>query len=275
MKYADLHIHTFYSDSTFSPQEVMDYAERKGLSAIAICDHDCIDGIEECRKIGGNTGPEVISGIEITAEKSDAEIHILGYLMDCRKDWFKKRLKEIQGFRVERIHKMVKKLNEANVRISSEEVFKLAGKGSVGRLHLAKAMLKSGKIKNFKEAFDKYIGFLKPCYVSNVKMSPKEAIEMILKAGGVPILAHPAIMNKDGYIPELIEYGLRGIEVYHTDHDTKARRHYEELAKRHSLLMTGGSDCHGLGKGRVLIGSVRVPYELVEKLKEEAQKGKA
>jgi hypothetical protein len=133
-------------------------------------------------------------------------------------------------------------------------------------------MLKTGKVKSFREIFDKYIGFLKSCYVSNVRFSPQEAIEFILKAGGVPVIAHPATMGKDDYIPELAGYGLRGIEVYHTDHKPAMVKHYEEMAKEHGLLMTGGSDCHGLGKGRVLIGTVRVPYDLVEKLKEESER---
>ncbi len=272
MKYADLHVHTFYSDSTFSPEEVVSCAKDKGLAAIAICDHDSIDGIEPCQRIGAVLDVEIISSVELTVEKQDAEIHILGYLINWKADWFQKKLKEMQNFRIERIHEMVGKLNEANVKISADDVFKLAGKGSVGRLHVAQAMLKSGAVRSFKEAFGKYIGFLKPCYVSNVRFSPQEAIDMILRVGGVPVLAHPDVMGKDEYIPELREYGLKGIEVYHTDHKSKAVRRYEELAKQHGLLMTGGSDCHGLGKGRVLLGEVRVPYDLVQNLKEEAKK---
>jgi predicted metal-dependent phosphoesterase TrpH len=121
------------------------------------------------------------------------------------------------------------------------------------------------------EVFEKYIGFMKPCYVANIKFSPQEAISMILKTGGVPVLAHPNVIGMDEYIPELVEHGLRGIEVYHTDHKPHVSKRYEEIAKRLSLAMTGGSDCHGLGKGRVLIGTTRVPYELVEKLKEKAE----
>lgn len=272
MKYADLHVHTFYSDSTFSPEEVVSCAKDKGLDAIAICDHDCIDGIEPCQEAGNKLDVEVIPGIELTVEKTDAEIHLLGYFIDWKRDWFQEKLKEIQSLRVDRIHKMVEKLNGLNIKIDSDDVFKLAGKGSVGRLHLAQTMLRKGKIKNLKEAFDKYIGFLKPCYVPNIRFSPKEAIEVILKVGGVPVLAHPDVLGKDEYIPELIEYGLRGVEVYHTDHKSHIVRHYEELAKRFGLLMTGGSDCHGLGKGRVLMGGIKIPYELVEKLKVQSGK---
>lgn len=272
MKYADLHIHTFYSDSTFSPEEVVACARENGLSAIAICDHDSVDGIELCQKAAAPFGIEVVPGIELTIEKSDAEIHLLGYFIDWKADWFRKKLKEMQNARRDRIHKMVEKLAEHGINVNAEDVFKSAGKGSVGRLHLAQEMIKTGKVSSFKEVFGKYIGFLKSCYVSNIRFSPQEAIGFILKSGGVPVIAHPATMGKDDYIPELIGYGLRGIEVYHTDHKPSMVKHYEELAKEYGLLMTGGSDCHGLGKGRALIGTVRVPYEIVEKLKEEADK---
>jgi hypothetical protein len=167
---------------------------------------------------------------------------------------------------------MVEKLNAVGIEMAADDVFKLSGRGTVGRLHLARAMIATGKVKGFKDAFLNYIGFQKSCYVANARFSPREAIEFITKAGGVPVIAHPGIMNKDEYIPELVKYGLRGIEVYHTDHSSAATRRYEELAERHGLLKTGGSDCHGMGKGRALIGTVRVPYELVERLKDESRK---
>jgi len=272
MKYADLHVHTHYSDSTFSPEEVVSLAREKGLAAIAICDHDSVDGIAPCRKAAATAGIEIIPSIELTVEKPDAEIHILGYFLDWKKEWFLKKLQHLRAARVARLRKMAEKLEGAGIKADVAEILKSAGKGSVGRLHLAKAMMKTGKVKSFKEAFGKYIGFKKPCYVSNVLFTPEEAIGDILKLGGVPVLAHPDVMGKDEYIPELVGYGLRGIEAYHTDHDSKTTRHYEEMAKRLGLLVTGGSDCHGLGKGKILLGGVRVPYELVEKLRNESER---
>lgn len=274
MKYADLHIHTHYSDSTFSPEEVIALAGKKALSAIAICDHDCVAGIEPTMAAvsAANADIEIIPGIEITVEKQDAEIHILGYFIDYKAGWFLEKLKEIQDARIERIHKMVEKLNEAGIALRAEEVFALGGKGTVGRLHLAQAMLNTGKVKSFREVFGEYIGFQKKCYVPHVKFSPEEAINTILRAGGVPAIAHPALMGRDEYISELTGYGLRAIEVYHTDHKPSMVKHYEEFAASHGLLMTGGSDCHGMGKGRPLIGIVRIPYELVDKIREEAEK---
>jgi hypothetical protein len=272
MKFADLHIHTYFSDSTFSPEEVAARACECGLSGIAICDHDSIDGIAPCKEAAFPMSVEVIPGIELTVERQDAEIHILGYFIDPEAEWFRDKLREMQAFRIDRIHKMVEKLKNAGINVNAGDVFDLAGKGAVGRLHLAQAMLKTGKVNGFREAFGKYIGFAKPCYVSNARFSPKEAIEVLRKAGGVPVLAHPGIMHKDEYIPELIEYGLKGIEVYHTDHGASVVKHYEQFADRYGLLKTGGSDCHGMGKGKALIGTVRVPYDLVERLREQSEK---
>jgi len=275
MRYADLHVHTYYSDSTFSPEEVLSAAEEKALSAIAICDHDTTEGVAPCMKIGDEKGIEVISGVELTVEKPDAEIHILGYLIDWKLGWLQKKLKSIQDGRIDRVYKMLEKLKSENINIEPADVFGIAGKGSVGRLHLARAILKSGAAKSFREIFEKYIGFGRSCYVPNIKFEPKEAIEMVIEAGGVPVIAHPGIMQKDEYIRELAGYGLKGIEVYHTDHNNSTTRHYEELAKSLGLLIAGGSDCHGAGKGKALIGTVRVPYDLVEKLKEAADNSKS
>jgi hypothetical protein len=273
VKYADLHVHTFYSDSTFSPEEAVSCAAERGLAAIAICDHDTVDGIDPCMDIGSKKGVEIIPGIEMSVEKLDAEIHVLGYFIDWKQDWLREKLKDIQDSRVERMLVIIDRLKAAGVKIQAEDVFKIAvNKGSVGRLHIAKAMLASGAIKNLKEAFNKYIGFAKPCYVPYTKLSPKETMDLILKAGGVPVIAHPHLMGNDEYISEFVGYGLRGLEVYHTEHKPHISEHYEAMAKDLGLLMTGGSDCHGMGKGRILMGTVRVPYEMVEKLKEESDK---
>ena len=276
IKYADLHVHTFYSDSTFSPEEVVSCAREKGLAAIAICDHDTVDGIDPCMAIGPGYGVEIIPGIEMSVEKMDAEIHVLGYFIDWKQDWLRKKLKEIQDSRVERLFVIIEKLKAVGIKIDAEEVFRIAvNKGSVGRLHIAKAMLNSGAIKSLREAFDKYIGFAKPCYVPYSNLSPKETMELILKAGGVPVIAHPDLIGNDEYIGEFIDHGLRGLEVYHTDHKPHISKRYEAMAKELGLIMTGGSECHGMGKDRVLMGTVRLPYELVEKLKEEANKIKS
>lgn len=271
-KYADLHVHTYYSDSTFSPEEVVKTAKEAGLKAIAICDHDCVDGIAPSIESSKSYDLEIIPGVELTVEKENNEIHLLGYFIDWQAGWFRKRLKVIQKDRQERVYKMVELLKTKGIEIEPEEVLRISGRGSVGRLHVAMAMLKAKEIRNLQEAFDKYIGLQKPCYVTHIKFSPKEAIEMVLEAGGIPALAHPKVMGKDEFIPQYIKYGLKGIEVYHTDHTLSDENRYLKIAKENNLIVVGGSDCHGLGKGRVLIGKVKMPYSAVENLRKESIK---
>ena len=267
-KKADLHIHTTFSDGTFSPEEVVKHAQKTGLSCIAICDHDVIDAIDPALKAAKEYGIEVIPGVELTAEKKGCELHILGYYIDWRNKAFNKRLAEMCRQRQKRIVDMVDKLKAHGVTINPEEVLKLSGRGSVGRLHLARVLYEKGYVTAVDEAFKTYIGNGRPCYVGRINLTPEEAIDEILRVGGIPVLAHPGVMGKDEFIPSYVKRGLRGIEVYHTDHPPATARHYEELARQHNLLVTGGSDCHGFGKGRILMGSITVSYELVEKLKD-------
>jgi predicted metal-dependent phosphoesterase TrpH len=269
-KFVDLHVHTFHSDGTFTPQEVVELAHRQGFFAIAITDHDCIDGIEPSITHAAKYGIEVIPGVELTAEDDNLEIHILGYFIDWKAEWFARKLKEICTARVNRTYEMIDKLKSMGVKIDPQKVFKISGPGSVGRLHLAAVLYNEGYTSSISEAFRKYIGNHAPCYVKKFKLTPKEAIDMIIKLGGVPVLAHPRVLGRDDLIPVLAEEGLRGIEVYHTEHPGNATLHYEEIAFKNNLLLTGGSDCHGMGKGNILIGRVKIPYNLVEALKREA-----
>lgn len=269
-KYADLHVHTYHSDSTLSPKEVVDIARRKDIAAIAITDHDCMDGIGEAADYAEKYGVEIIPGVELTAEEGNLEIHLMGYFIDWHSEWFAKKLEEIRKKRVDRIYEMTEKLKNFGVDIDPEKVFELSGRGSVGRLHLANVLYQEGYTSSIVEAFRKYIGNDKPCYVKKFKLTPKEAIDMILDVGGVPVLAHPHILGRDDYIPELIKKGLRGIEVYHSEHPSNITLHYEDFAFENGLLITGGSDCHGLGKGQILLGRVKIPYAIVEDLKKEA-----
>jgi predicted metal-dependent phosphoesterase TrpH len=272
MKYADLHVHTFYSDSTFSPEEVIKCAHDRALSGVAISDHDCVDGIGEAKKAGSQLDIEVIPAVELTSEYEGMEIHLLGYFIDWQAPWLDAKLKWMQDCRNKRIYEMVKKLESLGVKIEAENVFKLAGKGSAGRPHIARALIQAGKVRSVSEAFERYLGPDKPCNVPNVRFSAEESIRMILKAGGVPVFGHPAVMGKDEFIPELISYGLKGLEVYHSDHRPSVVRRYEDIAKKYKLFMTGGSDCHGFNKGKILLGGVRVPYDIVEGLRKESER---
>jgi len=268
MKKADLHVHTHFSDGTFSPEEVVKYASKIGLSCIAICDHDIIEAIDPAMRAGEKFGVEIIPGVEMTAEKNGCEIHILGFFIDWKNPAFRERLNRLCEQRRRRIYDMVDKLREYKVNLSVEDVLKIGGEGSIGRLHLAQALYEKGHVKSVPEAFRRYIGDGGPCYVAKINLSPESAIDEITKAGGIPVLAHPGVMGRNDYIPSYIKHGLRGIEVYYGEHSPRTVKYYEKIAKENNLLLTGGSDCHGAGKGRVLMGSMTVPYELVQKLKD-------
>lgn len=268
-KRADLHVHTYYSDGTFSPEEVVRYAAKLKLAAVGICDHDCTDGIKEAHEAALDYGVEIVPGVEITSEKEGIEIHILGYFVDTETRSLADVISKLRNNRVDRIYKMVEKLKEHNVDISPERVFALGGKGSISRLHLATALYREGIVGSISEAFKKYIGDGGPCYVTRFNISPEETIKAILNSGGVPVVAHPKIMKRDDLIPSFVNAGLRGLEAYHTDHRKAVSSHYAALAQKLGLIVTGGSDCHGYGKAKILMGSVTMPYSTVDELKRE------
>ena len=271
-KYADLHIHTNFSDGTFSPAEVIRYAKEAGLSCVAICDHDSVSAIAPAIEEAKKHSIEVIPGVELTVEMHGRELHMLGYFISWQEKWFMDIMEDIQRQRVVRMQKMIDNLKDAGIAITMDNVRSLAGKGSMSRLHLARAMLRARAIPSLGVAFSKYIGDGKPCYEKDIGFSPDEAVKVISKAGGVSVLAHPYTMGMDNFLPELIECGLRGLEAYHSDHPPRAIEKYKEIAEKHNLLITGGSDCHGMAKERVLMGRVMLPYEYVEKLREAANK---
>jgi predicted metal-dependent phosphoesterase TrpH len=245
----------------------MGLAVKTGLAAIAITDHDTLDGIPQAIKAGSKDNVEVIPGIELTAEWEGSEFHILGYFVNYEEPWFKSILEDVKRDRVERVKEMIRRLKEFGMDISLKEVLRLAPHGSVGRLHLAMVMHRRGHISTVAEAFQRYIGDGGPAYVGRFRFSPTEAIRIITKADGVPVLAHPFIPGKDEIIPQLKEAGLKGIEVLYPEHTSSQRSHYQDLAREYSLLITGGSDFHGQAKPHIILGAIRMPYETVESLK--------
>jgi predicted metal-dependent phosphoesterase TrpH len=269
MKFADLHLHTAFSDGTYSPEELIRQAARKKLAAIAVTDHDTVDGVELARESGAINDIEVLSGIELTAEEEGQEIHMLGYLIDYKNGELIKRLDFLKKKRVERIYKIVDKLKDLGLNLKPESVFDIAGKGTVSRLHVAKAMVADGLVTSIYEAFKNYIGDKCPAYVLGFSFSSKNAIALIKESGGIPVLAHPYVLGRDDLIPKFVDYGLMGLEAYYTEHTHSMTKNYLRLAKKYNLLVTGGSDCHGNAKSEVKIGSIKIPYELVEKLKQK------
>lgn len=273
MKYADLHIHTNFSDSTFGVREVLEKARSAGLDCIAICDHDTVDALPSAVKLAKVYDIEVIPSLELTCQNVDREIHILGYFVDYRDEWFLKILEDLKKHRRERIYKISEKLDKMGVKVGPEEVFALCKEGcSVGRLHIARVLVDKGIVSSFREAFRKFIGEKAPAYVSRFKFNPAEAIGIIKKVGGLPVLAHPQKSYCDNIIPHLVESGLEGMEVFYSDQLSGVEDFYKGIASKYDLVMTGGSDCHGFAKREVLIGKVKIPYIYVEKMKERLSK---
>ncbi|MBI5144701.1 MAG: PHP domain-containing protein, partial [Candidatus Omnitrophica bacterium] len=228
--------------------------------------------IDPVIEIARSKNIEVLSGIELSAEYDGLEIHILGYLIDYQDRRLQERLDILKKNRRERIYKIIDKLKSINLQLDAQTVFNLAGQGTVGRLHIARAMVKEGLVGSQQEAFQKYIGDKSPAYVCNFRFSPSEAIKLIKAVGGVPVLAHPYALNRDDLIPEFINSGLMGLEAYYPEHTRAMTNLYLALAEKYNLLVTGGSDCHGMAKPEAKIGSVKIPYELVEKLKVAKEK---
>ena len=266
-KYADLHLHTVFSDGTYTPEELILETAKRKLSAIAVVDHDTVTGIEPVTRAASLKDIEVIPGIELSSEYEGLEIHILGYLIDYKNTKLTERLNILKQNRIERVYKIVEKLNDMGVTLDPDKIFNLSGQGTVGRLHIARALVLEGKVSSVFEAFKKYIGDRCPAYVLGFKFSPSEAIKLIKDAGGISVLAHPYTIHNDELIIKFIGEGLMGLEVYYPEHSQSMVNFYKNLALKHNLLITGGSDCHGSAKPDVRIGSVKVSYELVEKMK--------
>ena len=267
---ADLHVHSNFSDGVDSPEELVRQAAAVGLKTIALTDHDNVDGIERALAEGERLGVEVIPGIEFTTEDERAEIHILGYFINYRNPELLSILEKIKTDRVKRIYRIVEKLKMLGVEIEPEEIFSVSGNKAPGRPHVARALIKKGVVSSFKEAFDRYLDFHAPAYVSHYKLLPQEAVGLIGKVGGIAVFAHPGISKCDEVIPDLMAAGLRGLEVYYSGHRPEQTNHYLNLARKYGLLVTGGSDFHGIDSGReVRLGDLTIPDELVEKLKDE------
>jgi len=276
MDFVDLHIHTTASDGVMTPTEVVRYAKSKGLRAIAITDHDTIEGLEEGLSEGERIGFEVIPGIEISAEHSPGSMHLLGFLFDVHKPLLNERLQYLQKARAERNPKIVGKLNSLGVNLTYEEVLKASGGGQVGRPHFAQVLLEKHYVRSFQEAFDRFLKKGAPGYVDKFRFSSAEALGLVREAHGVAVLAHPNTLGLNGQrleeqILKLVAEGLQGIEVFYPEHSNHEVALYKRLAEKHGLVMTGGTDYHGIEKNGVDLGSgqggMKFPYSIVESLK--------
>ncbi|HTY08135.1 MAG TPA: PHP domain-containing protein [Candidatus Edwardsbacteria bacterium] len=267
--YVDLHLHTVASDGTLTPEQLVDYASSKGYKAIAVTDHDSWESIGATAALGSRVGLEVIPGIELSTTIDEREIHILGYFIAHHDRVFQAQVAHFKQARLERAQRMVEKLSAMGVHIEMQRVLQIAGGGSLGRPHVARALLEQGYVGSIDEAFSRYIGAGCPAYVAKDFLSPAESFRLIHDAGGLAFFAHPGIEGADDLIDGFAASGLDGLEVWHAKHTATQAKHYLELATRKKLLVSGGSDFHGEGMGSS--GSrcpVRVPYEVVERMKE-------
>ena len=269
-KVADLHIHTSFSDGTFTPKEVMEHASERGLNCIAITDHDCIDAIPMALSLQKDYNIEVVPGVEMTAQEDDKELHILGYFIDYQNEELNKALKMICHGREARVYEMADKLKQHGVNVDAGEIVKYANSKAISRLHAARYLVDKGYLPSLKVVFDKYIGDGRPCYVSCFKFSASQVIDSINSAGGVAIIAHPGLNNVMDIFPVLLKSGIEGLEVYYAEHKQSTVEKLVNIAQEHNLLITGGSDCHGTNKKQVLMGNIKLPYQYVERLKEHA-----
>jgi len=276
----DLHVHTTASDGTYTPSEVVDLAKKIGLTAVAITDHDTVNGLDEAKNQAQKIGIEFIDGIEISAD-FEIEMHILGYFINPKDHSLLNALNILESFREERNPKIVKKLQLMGYKITMEEVISTANGNIIGRPHIAKVLVDKGYFSNTKEVFDKLLSYGKPAYVKKDKLHPKDAIEIIKGSGGIAILAHPHKFlylddSIENILIELMDYGLDGIEAIHSEHSIQEKNRLMEVAEKLSLIITGGSDFHGKNKEDIHLGTgknnIAVSDEILERLKERVTK---
>lgn len=268
--FADLHLHTSFSDGTYTPEELVMHAQRHGLSAIALTDHDTVEGCARMTLACQQVGIEFIPGSELTAELDGVELHLIGYFIDTDHPRLLLEMSKFQTVRQNRIREMVARLNKMNIPLKADAVFALANCRSPGRPHVGRALVQAGFCATLDEAFERFLKKHRPAWVPKFKISAVDAIALIHEAGGVAVMAHPGLNRSDDVIPVLVEAGMDGIECYHTKHTPSTCEHYLAVAEQCHLIVTGGSDCHGLNKGKPLIGTIKLPYAHVRELKSRA-----
>jgi predicted metal-dependent phosphoesterase TrpH len=274
----DLHTHTTASDGTFTPRDLVYKAKEEGLDAIAITDHDTMAGNAEALEIGKQLEFEVISGVEISADCPFGSQHIVGLFIDPQNETLESVLHELREFREQRNRKMIVRLAELDIHITMDELLAEAGGDLVGRPHFARLLEKRGYVTNYREAFEKYLKAGGAAYLDKKRLPSDQAIQMIHEAGGTSILAHPYVLrqkdqaNFEENVAYLVDQGIQGIEAYYSDHTKGDEALFTDLARRHNLLVSGGTDFHGavkpdiqLGRG---FGSMNIPYDVLQVLKE-------
>jgi predicted metal-dependent phosphoesterase TrpH len=265
---ADLHLHSTASDGRLTPEEVVQEAAKRGLKFISLTDHDTIDGIAPALAAAQSyPNLKLIPGVEISTDLPHGEAHVLGYFIDYASRELAAKLEHFRNSRLERARKMVAKLDKLGIHLDWRRIEQIAGDSVMGRPHIARAMLEKGYIGSFKQAFTDYIGREGPAYVEREKLTPAEAVALIIKARGLAVLAHPFTVGQpEALIIELKSAGLTGIEAYYDGYSAEEIGRLVAMAQKHNLIATGGSDYHGLDTNETAIGGANLPLASVEKL---------
>ncbi len=270
----DLHVHSSASDGALSPTEVVRESVAQGVWLLGIADHDTTDGIREGLEAAREAGLTLIPAVELSVGAEAHEIHVLGYFIDTSDPALQAILRRLQGTRDLRNERIVKRLCELGAPVELERVKEIAGDGSVGRPHIARALIEAGHVTNEGEAFGRFLARGKPGYVGRERLSPEEAAQAIRSAKGIPVLAHPGKLGSRGKIEELVEMGMEGVEVFHSDHGEADVELILSIAKERGLLVTGGTDSHGPYSDRpIAIGAVAIPEWVGEQVLARAPKG--
>jgi 3',5'-nucleoside bisphosphate phosphatase len=273
--YIDLHTHSTASDGIYSPTELLQRAKGAGLRVLALTDHDNTGGLQEAAQAAAKLDIDFIPGVEINTDVTAGEVHVLGYFLEYERPAFQAVLKVLRDARERRGQRMVELLNEEGIPISWERVREIA-KGSVGRPHVARALLEAGYVQSIGEAFDKYIGKGCYAYVPRYRLTPEHAVRLITSANGLPVIAHPielpGLDELRNWLPGLCEAGMVGLETYYGPYTPADEQELRALANEYHLIPTGGSDFHGPGIHPTPLGGRPVPYEAVERLKDAARK---
>lgn len=278
----DLHIHSIHSDGTFTPEEIVKRAQNRGLQGVAITDHDTFAGTEEAMVAADKFGIEAVSGIELSVEFETLHLHILGYLFDHTSEMFRKKILLLQDERKLRNEKIIWRLCKLGFKIDIQEVKKISPVGQIGRPHIAQLLCKKGVVRNINEAFQKYLKKGKEAYCSRFVYGAEEAINIIHESGGLAVLAHPfqldpREMETNVVVGKLVNIGLDGLEAYYPTHSRKMRKQLFQLARKHNLVLTGGSDYHGsIRPGTDLAGSanMHVPLDILQQMKQKWHEAK-
>ena len=269
---ADLHCHTTASDGLLTPTELVHLAVELGLKGVAITDHDTIAGWKEAEVAGIDYQMRILRGIELSTEWQGKEVHMLGYFVDGASSYLDDQLRGLRIAREQRMLEILARLEAQQIYISVGEVQKFVHGESIGRPHIAQALMERGYVRSISEGFDRYIGLGAPAYVPRYKLTPEEGINIIREADGVAVLAHPGVHRLEAGIPEWVEMGLQGIEVLHSGHKPEDEKRYRAIARQYNLLSTGGSDFHGEGiKPGVVLGGWGVPLDVLNQIRDLAQ----